>query len=220
MFLISLDWLRPADGVEVVEGTVAYPKLLTDDLFIRGRTARTSPLAIRLRDLENPISIRLINSRSVDDLSTFVSRHGCLQRLGYNHDGTGEFVRILEAARDVLEEGFALTNDADDTRRAFWADEHLKTSCFYPAFEYDDNDRRQRLTWKPSTLADLMVAEVAFALETGAKFQRCEHCGNAFLTGHLTGRRATAVYCCDKCRVAALRVRNLAKGGNNGRQKA
>lgn len=119
MFLISLDWKKPSDGVEIVPAMEALPKLLTDDDFIRGKSGRTTPISIRVTDLEAPVSIRLLNAKTKDELASFVSRFGVLHRLGYHHDHEGEFMRMLESVRDDLEEGFELTNSGDDTARAF-----------------------------------------------------------------------------------------------------
>lgn len=68
-----------------------------------------------------------------------------------------------------------------------------------------------RLVLEADTLFDFIVLEVAAIHDAGAVATSCEHCRKIFLTGPLTGRRSRAKYCSDRCRVAAMRVRNAAK---------
>lgn len=213
MVSISLDWQCPLDGVEVIPAADAVPHILADGEFIRAKTDRRSPRQIRVDDLSSPVSMLLINARTTERLAGFVGACGIPQPLGYNHDHSGEFVSTLIHFRDDLDEGMQLLNRDDDAARVEWATEHLHRSEFFPSLEWDERQRRQRLVFKPSTLADLMRCEVALAMEAGAKLHHCERCDSAFLTGHMTGRRASAVYCSDRCRMAALRARNAAKGG-------
>jgi hypothetical protein len=212
MISISLDWQRPLDGVEVIPAADADPRILADGEFIRAKTDRRSPRSIRIDDLSSPVSMLLINARTTERLAGFVGAFGVPQPLGYNHDGSGEYVSMLISLRDDLDRGMQLLNNDDDAARVEWATEHLHQSEFFPSFEWDEGQRRQRLVFKPSTLADLMKCEVALAIEAGAKLHHCERCDAAFLTGHMTGRRASAVYCSDRCRMAALRARNAGKG--------
>ncbi len=46
--------------------------------------------------------------------------------------------------------------------------------------------------------------------EIGERLAICPHCGKEFATGHLTGRRSSALYCASRCRVAAWRKRQKA----------
>jgi hypothetical protein len=64
------------------------------------------------------------------------------------------------------------------------------------------------------SLETFMIMEIAMAATLGAKLGECDHCGDAFLTGPLTGRRSHAKYCSARCRVAAMRARNQAGGTN------
>ncbi len=232
MLLISLDWAKPADGVEVVPALDAAPHLaeaiadipldfekldpveaawfsLEDDAVIRGKSDRLTPYKISVSNLEDPYAVRFVNARTKDDLAAFIRRFGEPQRSGPTDKAEGEFVKDLAFLRADLTQGLELTNAADDdAARSEWASEHLAFTTLRPVFECNEVDQRPRLAFRPETLSDLMFLEVAFALDAGAKLRRCEHCGTAFLIGHLTGRRSTAVYCSDRCRVAALRAKN------------
>lgn len=205
--LISLDWQRPLDGVEVVKASEVLPKLLTESLLIRGKTTRTAPLTLRVSSLENPVAIQLANADTLEKLCDFVARFGVPDRLGYNSEEEGVLVDLLEAIRDDVVEGLDLLNRDDDAARVDWSSRLLEKASLHPALEYSPDDKRQRLALKASGLSDLMLCEVAHAMEAQARLQRCAHCEEAFLTGHLTGRRATATYCSDRCRTAAMRAR-------------
>lgn len=217
MILISLDWQHPRDGVEIIPAMDAVSAagsvpILADGEYIRCKTDRFSPISLRVSELSSPYAMRLINARTNEDFANFVRGTGIPEPLGYNHDHRGEYVSTLIHLRDDLDDGMHLLNKSDEAARVAWAEEHLHHSSFYPSFEWDEGPRRQRLVFKPSTLGDLMRCEVALAIEAGAKLHHCERCGSAFLTGHMTGRRVSAVYCTDKCRMQALRARNAAKG--------
>ncbi|OWV79582.1 hypothetical protein ATY77_26710 [Rhizobium sp. R634] len=207
MFDISLDWFRPVDGVEVTESHGLFQDA-PDRRMIIARSERLHPIAYRVENLEDPKSIRLLNARNVDDLANFVARFGVPDRLGYNPEGDRVLVSLIEALRDEIADGFHTTQIDDDIAKRAWAENALRHVSMYPAFEYSDAAKRMKLGVRASSLADLMLCEVAFALEVGAKLHNCEKCSKAFISGHLTGRRANAVYCSDKCRVAAMRQRN------------
>ncbi|WEX77987.1 hypothetical protein PYH37_002831 [Sinorhizobium numidicum] len=210
MYMISLDWRRPSDGVEVVPANTLLPDILGDAQLVRAKTDRKSLIPFRVKSLEDPMALRLVNARNIDALASFTSRFGMPAPPDYKADREWMLVPLLESLREELEEGLQLTNADEDSGRALWAERYLRNVSFYPAFEHSEDAKRQKLVFKPSSLADLMFCEVAFALEAGAKLRHCEHCGSVFLTGHLTGRRASAVYCSDRCRVAALRAKNSA----------
>jgi hypothetical protein len=64
-----------------------------------------------------------------------------------------------------------------------------------------------RLLLESESFVGFMLMEVAMIVAHGARVAECEKCGTIFLTGPLTWRRAHAVYCSDRCRVAAMRAR-------------
>ena len=68
-----------------------------------------------------------------------------------------------------------------------------------------------RLMLEPDNFFDYLVLEVAAAAENDARLAACHHCGKFFLTGPHTGRRSSAQFCEDKCRVAAMRKRRASE---------
>jgi hypothetical protein len=61
------------------------------------------------------------------------------------------------------------------------------------------------LTLPISTLYGFMLMETALVITGGAQVMRCDNCSIIFVTGQGTGRRNTAKYCSNRCRVAAQR---------------
>jgi hypothetical protein len=79
-----------------------------------------------------------------------------------------------------------------------------------PKFDLGGGGGALRMLLACYDLTTFMSMEVAMAAMQGAKLGTCDHCGNVFLTGPLTGRRSHAKYCSARCRVAAMRARNQA----------
>jgi hypothetical protein len=70
---------------------------------------------------------------------------------------------------------------------------------------------RPVITLKASTLYAFMLMETALVVTGGTQITRCHNCNNIFATGPGTGRRNTAKYCSNRCRVAAQRHRDEEK---------
>jgi hypothetical protein len=54
-----------------------------------------------------------------------------------------------------------------------------------------------------------MLMETALVITGGSQVTRCSQCGTILVTGSGTGRRGTARYCSNRCRVAAQRSRKV-----------
>jgi hypothetical protein len=60
----------------------------------------------------------------------------------------------------------------------------------------------------PSSLIQFLWLQLALHAASNAKLRRCEHCSNPFRVGTGTGRRDTAKFCSNACKVAAFRQRH------------
>ncbi|WP_210205676.1 hypothetical protein [Pseudaminobacter salicylatoxidans] len=155
------------------------------------------------------MAIRFLNTSGDDDLVTFVSRFGLPQKLLTPHQLS---VASLYALKEDLEDILALGAFPNSIEKAQHANGVLKFVSLAPSFEHAGS--QSKLVMRPTNLADFMIMEAVFAYEVGATLARCFHCSKAYLTGPLTGRRSHSVYCSDRCRVAAMRARNAAKGAD------
>lgn len=200
MLPIHLDWMVPIDGAELsFDDTGATVRYLTE---------RERSVAYRLSDLEDPVALRLINSRTDDELVRFVSRFGLPSRYAVSPFSIS--LAMLHALRENTEELLSMSK-FEASRWLTHANDLLRTTALNPSFEFSEKEGRQQLVLRPSSLDDLINFECALALDAGAVMARCAHCDKAFLTGPLTGRRSHSIYCSDRCRVAAMRARKAAK---------
>jgi hypothetical protein len=208
---------RCPDGVELVAEGLKKK-------WFRYRSDRRVPIRLELTNLENPVVIAFVNAKSDDDLAQFFSRFGFHHQY-HQLDGQPEdksFAAFmgntawaltfqqscfhgLRATRDFADEP-----DREDREKAMAAITDLfedPMGGFFPSLTFGD-DGLPRMLLRASTLADFMRMEIAQVVLHGAKVTACDHCASAFLTGPLTWRRSHAVYCSDRCRVAAMLVRN------------
>ena len=63
------------------------------------------------------------------------------------------------------------------------------------------------LVFVPTNLIQFLWLQFALHVSSDAKLLRCERCGVPFRVGTGTGRRETAKYCSNACKVAAFRSR-------------
>jgi hypothetical protein len=108
----------------------------------------------------------------------------------------------------IMVAGLSFAAGVEPTRRLASVNTALALVSLVPQFVRSGTDSTVRLVFQPKSLSDYMVAEIAMVAHYGAKVAACQHCGTEFLTGSMTKRRASAQYCADKCRVAAMRARN------------
>lgn len=185
-----------------------------------GRTERLVPVRLEMQNLENPAVVEFINAGDDDSLLRFFSAFGRTSEAiarRYELEGQpspegdrGNNLVAQMAFRTMLERATG-SNQADMLRSINDSLGRNMAIDVTPTFELDAETGIPRMMLKCVDLAQYMTMEIAMVAMHGAKLGTCEHCGNVFLTGHLTGRRSTAKYCSDKCRVAAMRVRNAAK---------
>jgi hypothetical protein len=197
MIPIELEWTVPKHGA-----TAAF-----DDDFgwevIRYWTDEERPVHYKVTHLLEPYSIRLLNSASASAIASFVGRFGLLSK---ELERDRNSLVNIESAREDIHDLFTFYSPDDPKKVLQWTNDRLKQAELELAFELVDGKRR--LVYRAKDLKSLLFYECAIALDVGAVLARCAHCGSAFLTGPLTGRRSHAIYCAEKCRVAAFRLKS------------
>lgn len=204
-----LEWQRPMDGAQIAMEEVPSGGGRRAPV-VRARSDRFAAYTLKADNLENPVAISLINATTENGILDFVSRYGITHWLGFSslEHPDGLPLVLVESLRTDILECLAATQDAERVARAniiLAADAGM-----YPRLETDSQGKPE-LIMKASSLATFIALEVATAVRVGAQLARCAHCSKAFLTGPLTGRRSTATYCSDRCRVYAMRARKHAK---------
>ena len=181
MYGLTLETTVCPDGVEI-QGSVFRP-----------RSSRKFPLRLETRDLSDPLILRFFNADDDDALADFLGRFGHLQP--EQHESPRR--RLLTNQRQLRHELIMAGSDNPDDRRSV-----LPSGLDVKAALNGDI-----LDFRVLSLFGLMWMEAAMVVEKDARLTACEHCEIAFLTGPTTGRRSHALYCSDRCRVAAMRAR-------------
>jgi len=201
MVPVSLAWKRPLDGMEIIEA--AQPTSImgkTGNEVYVPRTDRTQDQIYEVTNLANPIALRFINANRENKTLDFLARFG---RLG----PATMYVLDVEHEAKLLTTYLLASTAQSPKERVRWANELLNHTRLKASFDYAGPNQAARVVFHPEDLLGLMAMEIALAHEAGAVVGQCAHCGTLYLTGPLTGRRSSAVYCSDRCRVAAARQR-------------
>jgi hypothetical protein len=186
----------------------------------RFRTDRREPLRLEIENLENPVVVEFVNAREDADRIDFFTRFG---ELVPDMPWSGDYLqhsRVLRVQQKFREYLIRVCGSSVDALTAI-NEPTLKPSPgkrskefqlphLAAKFDLGGEGGTVRMLLQCDYLITFMRMEMAMAAMQGAKLGTCEHCGDVFLTGPLTGRRSHAKYCSARCRVAAMRARNQA----------
>lgn len=213
MIPVSLAWKRPVDGMELDQAARATTTLdvTSNEIFVP-RTDRTQDVAYEVTNLEDPIVMRFVNAHREDKMLEFLSRFGRLSaetmyRIAVEFEANLLLTHLLASTTQLPGE---TVKD-----RVEWVNNMLATTTLKPSFDYSGPGQTARVVLHPQNLLGLMAMEVALAHEAGAAVGQCANCGKLYLTGPLTSRRSSALYCSDRCRVASNRKAKK-EGASNG----
>lgn len=203
-FGLFLDWELCPDGVEFV------PEDVSDPLFrvYRNRSERRRAARWTITNLEDPVVIRFVNARDEPSRLKFFTRFGMLNNSGATSEESLD--KSQRPLRTLLER--AGSGDVVTARKAIvTATARHNLSSVFEIVDVSGGAPRLTMLLAPDGPIQYMRMEAATVALHGALYRTCKHCGNAFLTGPLTGRRSHAEYCSDRCRVAAMRKRNASR---------
>ena len=225
-YVFRLRWTRCTDGAEFVQHERKKGGV------IRYRSSQRETYRRRLEDVSDPIVVEFLNTEPDDrgvglpELLSFIDQYGFLHGHGEQADVSellsdrAKFREILTAytERDIIEAATQfdaasgrMTEDlaalTDDERPDAFRDMDRRASIsgIKPDIHFHNN--RPVLMLPIETLYGFMLMETGLIITGGAQVLRCEHCGAIFVTGAGTGRRNTARYCANRCRVAAQRAK-------------
>jgi hypothetical protein len=218
----AIDLERCRDGVELVEqrGRKVF----------RYRSERIDRLRHTFVDLEKTVLIDFVNA--VDDrrLQAFFERFGLMQevdrggRLLQAHKKTRKAPIVTDRPghraidrEDVLTDQLwfrellkGIVGDGNQFEAIQGINSIYEQSNLYdltPSFHLAGPGGTPKIVMESRTFIGFMILEAAMIATHGARAHVCKHCWSFFLTGPTTWRRSHAVYCSDKCRVAAMRAR-------------
>lgn len=205
MFNVSLAWERCPDGVRLVDPIDYGPT------YVCARSERREPVHLDIINLENPAVLRFINARNDEALLGFLSRFGLINR--EESAVITDYPAEMEVFDNVKQQRVNYSNILDGLYTAQSSDEPRRFDIDVDvsvSLAFGTKDAKPNATLKARSLADFMLLELAAIAAAGAKPSLCHHCRTVFITGPLTGRRSTATFCSDRCRVAAMRRRKAA----------
>ena len=82
----------------------------------------------------------------------------------------------------------------------------MEFSDLRPVLTLPRGTTRPTLGLVAADLAGFMVLEFGCIIAGDPVILRCAHCATLLIVGTATGRRNTALYCCNRCRVAHQRA--------------
>jgi endogenous inhibitor of DNA gyrase (YacG/DUF329 family) len=200
---------RCPDGVEVVDyGPTNGGKSVFDaprsGIWFRFRSEIRETYRIDISNLEDPLLLQFINLKTDDEIAEFFSRFGMIldqseiERVAALGSQTYLTNLLTKAASGEPMTALRAVNDALSQHPEFGPVPQLKILS---------NTKKPNLTFEPQHLFGAMLLEAAAIAEHDVRETNCGNCGKVFITGSLTGRRAHAKFCSDRCRVAAMRKR-------------
>jgi hypothetical protein len=205
---LSLEWSRCPDGVELFDyGDRDANKALlaqrSGGPHYRYLSARRWVTRYDLDDLSDPIVLTFVNGQTNDAREEFFSKFGFLHE-DQSEISVKEAIHIQKDLRRIL---YCIGGQDLISAREI-VNIRARQLQLIPSLERRRGQTEARLTLRPRTLTGFMVMEIAMIAANGGRLTGCQHCGEWFVTGPLTGRRSHAKFCADRCRVAAMRARN------------
>jgi hypothetical protein len=198
MITLAFTAARCLDGLALVNGC------------LERRSGRREPVHVITADLEDPVALQFVNARGEAALVSFMSRYmydfqGIVdERSLYAPDPNLALVRI-DAIADLqkrFEEKLISLNGPNQVESIISLAPTDRTSVSFHL-----RDGKPQMMVQCNNLFDFMRLEAGTIGVEGSRLVTCGHCGNLFLAGQGTSRRADALHCSDKCRVAAMRAR-------------
>ncbi len=222
MYGLTVDANWCPDGVELAElppvqipgaeGTLAggyvphYPipgPAPPTPIVFRHRTERSEPVRFEFKNLESLIVVEFINAGGDERLRQFFERRGLT--------APGKYVLRDDVLQSQVQFRLMLQNTDDSAIVAVkTANDIIATHHGFnlrPTWHLAGQRGATHVTLKSTSLLGFMLMETSIATARGAHLTTCEQCATAFLTGKSTSRRASARFCSDRCRVAAMRAR-------------
>jgi hypothetical protein len=176
--------------------------------WLRPVTPTKATVTLRADTFERPVVIEFINAKDEQSLIQFVHKYGLPG--SPNLDRTeGAPLNYVVRCRQALDLVLNL-HHAGLKSRAVAVYEVLATSdwvsTIVPRLTIPIYDDTPQLTLRPNTLLAYMLLEAGMIMSGNIRLMRCEHCGKVFASGAGGGKRRTAMYCSNRCRVAEQRA--------------
>ena len=175
--------------------------------FIRAKSPRRSPIN-PIRD-HSGMFLELANTPvTQSSIIGFAEKYGLLRGSGPEYFGSWPItLDRLKTAVDIWSENKA-KNDLNELVQAWNGREgRISIDVQLAKTAYPE---RPNICLVPATLQDAAWLQFAQAASASQDLKKCRWCTTWFAFGSGTGRKKSAEYCSDKCRVTAFRKRKEA----------
>ncbi|MDH3668006.1 MAG: hypothetical protein OEN23_13855 [Paracoccaceae bacterium] len=221
MLRLTLKWPYCPDGVELHDYGPRSDggPLLSGELsgqHVRYKTNRREWANWKIDHLEAPLVLQFVNAKTDAELLGFLSVHG-LTTGGWSSQDGGREVEwsTVKANQSYLRTQLLQIDYEESAEKVGRRINRLIAShpnfSLAPRLEFTSGRSAPHFGLSPQSLLGFMLMEIFLMLDAGARSKPCLRCRKLFVYGHLTGRRSTAKYCADRCRVAAMAQRNREK---------
>ncbi len=201
---VALDRDGPDFGSKVANQLheILSPPIVEAKLWLQYRTERRETYVRRLDGLKNLLVTEYVNAKDSESLIEFVRKYGFPAPGDAIH--IDDLIELQVGMRNILVEynNSSTFQAAADFRTM--AAQHI--ADIKPDLVTPPGTNGLSLTLVPDSLQGFMLLEAASVMTGGALVMKCAHCGAIFVSGSHTGRRKTAHYCSNRCRVAAQRA--------------
>ena len=175
------------------------------------------------------IVLRFVNAKTAQQMQTFLGRYGFLKRQSPDGRSLERWIRAEQsylktvltvagaeapkATVPVLNQALVQHQVVPAPPAPFFMpsespDFELAPLKLEPILHNDPAAKLPTLGFRSPTLYDHMVMECVTIAVRGIAALTCQNCGNLYLSGPTTGRKAKGRFCSDRCRVADMRKRN------------
>jgi hypothetical protein len=182
------------------------------------RTTRRERYPLRADGTGNSVVLKYLAAKTDQQLLEFVSEYGFPDpHGGGREEGTGlptpegafwQPMSTLKGDRHLLEQLIKLFDvDPAGAIGHFQKIASLHIASLKPGLVLRPGSDKPTLSLTPRTLLGYMFLEAGLIMSGSNRIATCPWDGVPFLAGTYKGKRTTAVYCSNRCRVAAQRAR-------------
>jgi hypothetical protein len=153
--------------------------------------------------IENPLSQVFLNCQTDEQLVDFMGEFGIPD---WSSRPKSETPLIsVRRFKDALGSVLKSYQDGDVQKAVKLMQPDRSISDLRPVLTIQRGKTSPTMSLMCFSLASFMCLEVGAIIAGGATVKNCLNCGKIFVVGSATGRRTTAYYCSNRCRVAYQR---------------
>jgi hypothetical protein len=230
MEIVDFEWWRHSDGYELDSAPTPpprrrprwWPKRMVDvrpqyertferyrHYAIRSKSGRLEPYR-PLNEFPALFDIFSRKPRTPKGMLDFCNKFGLLE--GHYRNVTGKLINVATACNPMLYH-HSLMHEAVLAFELKQVDKAITLCNSYSLAKgairlHRNSNGAISIALLPENLIQAMWIQLALHIASGTRLLQCEHCSTPFIVGTGTGRRNTAKYCSNACKLAAFKKRH------------